>query len=378
LYEWLFYFFTFLKKYHVTYISDIQTALPDYFYSQKELTSFYLKTTDDESHQRKIKVVSSKSGIESRYSVLKDFASQPNDFEFFNKTATLLPEPSLTKRMQFYKRHALPLSLKAIKKLHNFNSIKHGITDVITVTCTGLFAPGLEIELINALELKPTINRYSVNFMGCNAAIIALKQADTICKNNPEANVLVVCTELCTLHFQKQYNDDYLLSNLIFGDGAAAVLISSKPTTYHSRGSVQITNFNSLIIPNGYKDMAWELSETGFIMNLTSYVSDLIKQNIKPMFDGLNLDASDIRYWAVHPGGKRIVDEFVAALNLNQSQLAETYDVLKNYGNMSSPTVLFVLKQILDNNKASAKPNKILATAFGPGLSIETMQLEYV
>lgn len=362
----------------MTYISEIQTALPDYFYSQKELASFYLKTTDNEAHQRKIKLVSSKSGIESRYSVLKDFASQPNDFEFFNKTATLLPEPSLTKRMQFYKQHALPLSIKAIKKLHNFNSIKHAITDVITVTCTGLFAPGLEIELINALGLEPTINRFSVNFMGCNAAIIALKQADAICKKNPEANVLVVCTELCTLHFQKQYSDDYLLSNLIFGDGAAAVLLSSKPTNNRYKFNLRITHFNSLVLPNGYKDMAWELSETGFIMNLTSYVSDLIKQNIKPMLDGLKLNTLDIKYWAIHPGGKRIVDEFADALKLNQSQLKETYYVLKNYGNMSSPTVLFVLKQVLDNNKASEKGNKIFATAFGPGISIETMQLEYV
>ncbi len=118
--------------------------------------------------------------------------------------------------------------------------------------------------------------------MGCNAAIIALKNADAICRSQPDANVLVVCTELCTIHFQKQYNDDYLLSNLLFGDGAAAVLVTSKPSGDYLH-QVEIDAFNSMILHNGYSDMAWRLSETGFIMNLTSYVPDLIRKNIKPM-----------------------------------------------------------------------------------------------
>src|SRR6185437_7951648 len=120
-------------------------------------------------------------------------------------------------------------SIKAVEKIQNFHSIKKTITHIITVTCTGLFAPGLDIELIRYLGLNTNIERSSINFMGCNAAILALKNADYICKSNPNATVLIVCTELCTLHFQKKYNDDYLLSNMLFGDGCAAVLVTAQP-----------------------------------------------------------------------------------------------------------------------------------------------------
>ncbi len=361
----------------MSYINAIETALPDNCFSQETFTDFYLNSTDHETDQRKIKIISKKSGIGQRYSVIKDFGVKPQDFEFFVKSATLFPEPNLTSRMQLYRKHAVALSIKAIKKIKDFDSVKKNITHLITVTCTGMFAPGNDIDLITELQLNLAINRSSVNFMGCNAAIIALKQADTICKSDPGATVLIVCTELCTIHFQKQYNDDYILSNLIFGDGSAAVLVSSKPSEHHTF-PVQITRFDAMIAYNGYKDMAWQLSETGFVMNLTSYVSSIIKENIKPLFDSINLNPKDISHWAVHPGGKKIVDDFATALNLDQQALSPSYEVLKNYGNMSSPTVLFVIKQILDKQDQAKQGDKLFAAAFGPGLSIETMQLQYV
>jgi len=213
--------------------------------------------------------------------------------------------------------------------------------------------------------------------MGCNAAILALKNADTICKSSPDAKVLIVCTELCTLHFQRQYNDDYLLSNMLFGDGCAAVIVSAKPNEIGKNTAIKIDSFNSLILHNGYNDMAWQLSETGFIMNLTSYVSTLIKENIKAMLDSLNINSKTIDYWAIHPGGKKIVDDFFDVLKIDTKKASESYDVLKNYGNMSSPTVLFVLKQAIEKNKSHKKGETIFSAAFGPGLSIETMQLSY-
>jgi predicted naringenin-chalcone synthase len=136
--------------------------------------------------------------------------------------------------------------------------------------------------------------------------------------------------------------------------------------------------------------MAWQLSETGFIMNLTSYVADLIKANIKQMLSNINLDTNAVDYWAIHPGGKKIVENFGAALNLLPNQLNESYEILNNYGNMSSPTVLFVLKKVFERATESfsvdstteklsvaREPKKIFAAAFGPGLTVETMQLEY-
>ncbi len=360
----------------MSYINAIETALPDNCFSQETFTDFYLNSTNEETDQRKIKIVSKRSGINERYSVIKDFGAEPEDFEFFVKNASLLPEPKLAGRMQLYKKHAVALSIKAIKKIKNFETVKHSITHLITVTCTGMFAPGNDIDLINELGLSASINRIGINFMGCNAAIIALKQADTICKANPDANVLIVCTELCTIHFQKQYNDDYILSNLIFGDGSAAVLMSSKPSANYTH-PVKIDRFDSMIAYNGYKDMAWQLSETGFIMSLTSYVSSIIKENIVPLFASIHLDPKTIDHWAIHPGGKKIIDDVASALNLTAQNVSHSYDVLKNYGNMSSPTVLFVLKQILEMPD-SEKGEKTFAAAFGPGLSIETMQLHYV
>lgn len=361
----------------MSYISAIETALPDNCFSQETFTDFYLQSTDEETERRKIRIVSRRSGIRERYSVIRDFGSQPRDFEFFAPNRSLLPEPDLSSRMQLYRKHAVALSVKAIRKIKGFDQIKKDITHLITVTCTGMFAPGNDIDLINELQLNPTVSRTGINFMGCNAAIIALRQADTICKADSSAQVLIVCIELCSIHFQKRYNDDYILSNLIFGDGAAAVLLSGKAPA-HQEHAIQVSRFDSIVAGNGYNDMAWQLSETGFIMNLSSYVSSIIKENMQPLFDTIGLKPEEIHQWAIHPGGKKILDDVAAALNLHNNELSPSYDVLRNFGNMSSPTVLFVLKQVLEEQGKAVKGHKVFAAAFGPGLSIETMQLQYV
>lgn len=359
----------------MSYITAIATAVPENCFSQETLSSFYMGSTNDENLRRKIKIVSGKTGIQKRHSVLKDFDSA-NGFELFSPKSE--SEPGLTRRMELYQKYAMALSLKAIKKISGFEKKRRSITHLITVTCTGLFAPGLDIELIRELSLKENVTRSSVNFMGCNAAIIALKNADAICRSQPDANVLVVCTEICTIHFQKRFNDDYILSNLIFGDGAAAVLVASKCPDVAEGSGVRVEGFDSMILHQGYRDMAWQLSETGFIMNLTSYVPGLIKENILTMLSTIGLKTSEIAHWAIHPGGKKIVDDFAAALALDKTVLSDTYDVLRDYGNMSSPTVLFVLERVLSKGMTSRGSGKIFSAAFGPGLSIETMQLQYV
>ncbi|HEX7414120.1 MAG TPA: type III polyketide synthase [Bacteroidia bacterium] len=361
----------------MSYIAAIETALPKYCHTKEAFTEFFSNATDDETVKRKIKIIAAKAGIKTRYSVLKDYSLTPNKFEFYERNKSLLPEPSLSKRMLVYREQAFILSIEAVKKIKKFEEIKQSITHLITVTCTGMFAPGLDIELIYALHLNTTIERNSINFMGCNAAILALKNADTICKSNPAAKVLIVCTELCTLHFQKRYNDDYILSNMLFGDGSGAALVTAERNEINHDTAIKIDAFNSLILHKGYNDMAWQLSETGFIMNLTSYVTTLIKDNIKLMLDSIHLNPSSIDHWAIHPGGKKIVDDFFEVLQLDSSKASESYDVLKKYGNMSSPTVLFVLKQLIENNKTHKQGETIFSAAFGPGLSIETMQASY-
>ena len=362
----------------MSYLEAIETVLPAYKHTQEAFTSFFSNATDNASTKRKIRIIAKKTGILTRYSVLKDYSEAPAGFTFYHANKKLLPEPSLSKRMEVFRKEALLLSLQAVKKIQHFEDIKKSLSHIITVTCTGLFAPGLDIELIDQLLLNPQIARSSLNFMGCNAAILALKQADAICKSNPDARVLVVCTELCTLHFQKRYTEDYLLSNMLFGDGCAAALICAKPLPFSKNKPIQFKAFNSLILPNGMEDMAWQLSETGFIMNLTSYVSRLIKDNIKEMMDFIDLKPSAVDFWAIHPGGKKIIDDFFEVLKLDPSKAKASYDVLRNFGNMSSPTVLFVLKQVLEEASKAKKGDRIFSAAFGPGLSIETMQLQYV
>jgi len=374
----LFYHFIFNQAFILSYLSAIEIAVPAYQYHQNELAAFFQNTAEDVTIKRKMNMVAHKSGIQTRYSVLSDFGKQPIDFTFFEKNWDLSPPVSLTKRMEIYKTNALQLSLSAIRKIVNFETIKSSITHIITVTCTGLFAPGLDIELIRTLNLSPKTHRSSINFMGCNAAIIALNQANSICNSHPNAKVLVICTELCTIHIQNSFSDDYLLSNSLFSDGCAAAIVSSKPQNWPEYNDLAITSFDSLIIHEGQNDMAWQLSENGFLMSLSAYISDLINGNISKMLSDLNIQKDKINFWAIHPGGKKILDDFAKVFDLKNNELASAYHVLKNYGNMSSPTILFVLKELIKNDEKKTSGDTIFTAAFGPGLTIETMQLAYV
>lgn len=359
----------------MSYILAIETAVPKYQHKQTGIATFFQNQTSDVDLKRKIKYVSDKSGIENRYSVISDFDVSTSNKELFIDGLQSLP--SLTKRMELYKLNAINLAFEAIQKIDDFQNLKNSITHIITVTCTGLFAPGLDIELIQKLELKPNTQRSSINFMGCNAAIIAINQANAICNSSADAIVLVVCVELCTIHFQDNSNEENIISNTLFADGSAAALISSKPDEKKNVPVLKIEKFSSFIINQSQGEMAWQLSETGFLMNLSSYVSKLVNGNMVQFFKDSQLNAKNIDFWAIHPGGKKIVDEFAEVLNLKNNELNSSYEVLKNYGNMSSPTILFVLKHLVSSNEINVGKT-IFTAAFGPGLSIETMQLKYV
>ena len=359
----------------MSYIYGIATANPQISHTQDDFVSFYSNATTEIAAKRKIKLVAHKSGIAKRHSVIKDFSLPPNDFTFFGQHADLQPTPMLAARMAIYQREAIALSVEAVGKLADFEQLKSKITHVISVTCTGLFAPGLDIELIEQLNLSPETSRSSINFMGCNAAVLAFKQAHQICKSEADALVLIVCVELCTLHFQGDFSDDYIVSNLLFADGAAATLIGSKPGATRSPYSgLSFQTFRSRIVSEGKKDMAWRLSEQGFLMNLTSYVSPLLNKHMPELLDALQIKDTPQTHWAIHPGGKRILDDLCKNLNLSQQQLQPSYETLQNYGNMSSATILFVLKNLIENTKIGAN-DKIFVAGFGPGLNIETAVL---
>lgn len=355
-------------------ILAIGTANPAHRHQQNDIMQFMLDANNpDEKNRKLLPILYHRSGIETRYSVFSDFSLTRGQWAFFCDNCTM---PSLEKRMDFYNQEAVKLSvaaiedcLKAVEKPTDIQEITH----LITVTCTGISAPGLDIQLVQALNLSPNIVRTSVNFMGCYAALHALKIADAFCRADDLAKVLVVCTELCTLHFQKSNDVDAILSSTLFADGSAACIISGD----NAAKGLEIKQFYSQIALSGQADMAWQLSSTGFLMTLTNHVPKLIKHEIKHLLESslqkLGIESESITEWAVHPGGKNILEAVESSLELAPHALVESYEVLKNYGNMSSPTILFVLKKMLEDYN---KKGNIFAVAFGPGITMESVILE--
>ncbi|HEX7902947.1 MAG TPA: type III polyketide synthase [Chitinophagaceae bacterium] len=355
-------------------IISIGTAVPHYQHQQDRILDFMQRVyAPDETNRRKLKFLYRQGGITTRYSVIPDYSLPAAQWQFYSPTENLEPFPSLEKRMQWFQQHAAALSKKAIDQcLEKTPGI--AITHLITVSCTGMSAPGLDLELMELLQLPATINRTSINFMGCYAAIHAMKLADAYCRADSKANVLIVCTELCTLHFQKEATIDNITSSMLFSDGAAALLISGN----NDQEGLTIDKFYSTVALKGKSDMAWQLSSQGFLMTLSGYVADLIEEDFNGLVQnalmnaGLNQEA--ITHWCVHPGGKKILEAVHKSLGFTNGQLQPCYEVLREYGNMSSPTVLFVLQKImqaLDHKQES----RIFGAAFGPGLTMETFIL---
>lgn len=326
-----------------------------------------------EEMRRKLKFLYHQGGIDTRYSVIPDYSLPATDWKFYSPTENLEPFPTLEQRMQWFRLHAADLSMQAIGVcLEQFDAQK--ITHLITVSCTGMSAPGLDLELLEMLNLPATTNRTSLNFIGCYAAIQALKLADAFCRTDDNARVLIVCTELCTLHFQKHPSPDNITSSMLFSDGAAALLVSARD----DEPGWKIGNFYSMVSVRGKTDMAWTLSSQGFLMTLSGYIADLVEEDfgqlVNNALSAAGLSESEITHWCIHPGGKRILEAIHRSLGFNDGQLNTCFDVLREYGNMSSPTVLFVLEKIMARSDAG-KTEKIFGAAFGPGLTMETFIL---
>jgi len=360
-----------------SYINAIGTANPGEPISQKDIASFMVgahKLVDGE--KSKLEALYRSTGISSRYSVIKDYKNNGSR-EFFPMGPELDPFPSTKQRMELFRSKAIDLSLNAVRDCLGPDFDPAVITHLIVVSCTGMYAPGLDIDLIKRLRLASNTSRTAINYMGCYAALNALKIADTICRASPEARVLVVCTELCSIHFQRENTENNFLANSLFGDGSAAVLVSSEPSdTSHS---LELMSFRSDLFENSEQEMGWSIDDFGFQMKLTNHVPLIIKEKIRGLAESFlksqKLDLTDIAFYAIHPGGKRILEEIENELNLERSRNRFAYEVLRNYGNMSSPSILFVLKLIL-GEKSLERGNNILGMAFGPGLTLESLAIK--
>lgn len=356
-------------------IIAIGTAVPSFKHRQQDILQFMqLIYSFTEADKRRLRFLYRQSGIDTRYSVIPDYSRACNEWKFYPNTENLEPFPTLEQRMIWYQKYAAPLSVNAIRDCLDGKLQEAHITHLITVSCTGMSAPGLDLQVLELLDLPRHTWRTSINFMGCYAAIHALKTADAICQTDKQAQVLIVCTELCTLHFQREPSIDNIASSLLFADGSAAALITGD---HHPVKGIHLNSFYSEVIPKGKKDMAWELSSTGFLMTLSSYIPDLLAEDFSLFTNRAlaqtGLQKHDISHWCIHPGGKKILETVHKTLSLHNGELQASYDILKQYGNMSSPSILFILKKIsasLVHNHPRKK--HIFGAAFGPGLTMET------
>jgi alpha-pyrone synthase len=302
-------------------------------------------------------------GIEQRYSVLAPAArrGQLDDAGLYRDGAFA----DTAARMRVYEERAADLAFAAVLDLEEDLG---GITHLVVVSCTGFAAPGLDLALIERLALDPGIERTTVGFMGCYAAMNALRLGRHIVRSEPEARVLIVCLELCTLHLQETSDLEEVLSFLIFADGGAAALVSAEP-----RGILLQTSATALA-PEAADKITWRVGSGGFDMKLSgdvpATVGRILPQHLPAMLNGRA--PSEIALWAVHPGGRSVLDAVARSLELAPEELAHSREVLRRFGNMSSATVLFVLREMI----ASGARGPGCAMAFGPGLAIESLLFE--
>lgn len=312
------------------------------------------------------------TAVQSRGSVLlmskDDDSSVSQDF-YPRADCTEQRGPSTESRSDRYASEALPLALRACREAIVDAAIEaETITHIVVITCTGFYAPGVDVELIEELGLNPETERVQVGFMGCHGAINGLRVARGLIAADPAAKVLMVSVELCSLHYQYGWEPNRVVSNAIFADGsAAAVLTDCEP----GGALPTITATGSRLVPDTKDAMTWRIGNHGYEMTLSAEVPGLIEAKLRdfitPWLAKHQLTIEDISGWAVHPGGPRILRAVEQALDLPPSALERSRAVLAEHGNMSSATMLFILRRFMD----SGVPRPWLMLGFGPGLEIE-------
>ena len=353
------------------YVHHLETVVPDLSHTQERVGALMAAGLSDRKLERLTARVYRQSGIDKRHSVIRDFSQGGPDNVFFEADGTFKRLSTKT-RNDLYTEEATRLFVCAARRaLANCPSLEPGaVTHVITVSCTGFFAPGPDYRIVRDLGLSDATERYHVGFMGCYAAFPALRMARAFCEADENAVVLVVSVELCTLHLRPPTDVDSIIATSVFADGGAAALVSCKPPAGRA---LQLEHLASTLTPTGEQDMAWTIGDEGFNMVLSTYVPQILETNMKgvvePFLGEASLGLRDVAHWAIHPGGRAILDKVESALELTPDRLDASRRVLKNYGNMSSATILFVLKEVL---AAAAAGERVYATAFGPGLTVES------
>jgi predicted naringenin-chalcone synthase len=270
--------------------------------------------------------------------------------------------------MQVYEAEAPPLAIKAsMEALASAGTRPDQITHLVTVSCTGFAAPGFDIALVNGLGLSPSVQRTHVGFMGCHASLNGLRVASAFAGSDPTARVLVCSVELCSVHYHYGWDPPKVVANALFADGAGALVGAATGPA----GVWRLSASGSRLIPEAADTMTWTIGDHGFGMTLSKRIPEVIAAHLRPWLDewlaGHGVSVGDVRSWAIHPGGPKILDAAAGTLRLPPDAVWASREVLAEYGNMSSATVLFILKRLLDRG---ARPPGV-ALGFGPGLNVE-------
>jgi alpha-pyrone synthase len=347
------------------YINQIGTAVPA-FDVHNAFVDYASSLLTGGRARRLFSKMAERSQIEHRYSFL-----QPNLTDMALDTIGFYKRgrfPDTARRMQFFEEHAFSLAAQALDDL-GLDAFKRDVTHLIVATCTGFYAPGLDIEIVERCALNPSVERTLLGFMGCSAAISALKLARHIVRSDPRAKVVIVNLELCTIHLQETEDIEQILCFLLWGDGCSAALVSAEAT------GIELHSFHTTLIPQSREQMAWHIGALGFQMLLSGQVPLTLAREIPGYLQAIlgGRRVKDIIFWAVHPGGRSILDALGEALRLNEDALCYARQVLCRFGNMSSATIMFVLKSMLQKKSESGLG---CGMAFGPGLAAESMIFE--
>ena len=354
-------------------IHGLGTAIPEQTINQTESTALSEWVSADNAERASlVRRIQRRSQVQTRGSVLLTGDAKQaihQRLPFYG-----VDSPSTATRMEAFRLHATSLALKASKHaLAEAQISANRITHLITISCTGFHAPGVDFDLIDQLQLPLNIQRTHVGFMGCHAALNGLRVAHAFIEADPKAVVLLCAVELCSLHLQYGWNPEQVVANTLFADGAAALIAtrSEIPTKGQIPAGLSLQASGSTVIPETRDLMHWQIGNQGFSMGLSPKVPKEIAKTLQPwLSEWLNergTDLNSIQHWAIHPGGPRILQACADALSLSEDQLAVSRHVLSHYGNMSSATVLFVLEHMRQHHCHGP----CVALAFGPGLCAE-------
>jgi predicted naringenin-chalcone synthase len=344
------------------FINRIATANPPHDVHDVFIRFGQLMLKDDHRRVALFDRMADRSGISHRYSFLKpDDTGAVVDTEGFYRPAQF---PDTAARMRKFEACAPGLAFEAVEKLLDGED-RSRITHVVVTSCTGLSAPGIDLALVERCGLSPSVERTMVGFMGCYAAINALKLARHIVRSEPGARVLAVNLELCTLHLHETADMEEILSFLLFADGCAAALISAEPK------GVAMESFHAALVPDTRELIRWHIRQQGFDMVLSGGVPGAIRKALTEARAAILGGANDVELWAVHPGGRSVLDAVEQAFSLPPVALGASRSVLNDYGNMSSGTVMFVLDSLMRGGGEAGRRG--CAMSFGPGLVAETM-----